>query len=171
MSALLASVAVVVIAQPVPADTVASAVAAFSKACVEVRGDRAAFESVARSESWTPAETNLGSRDWAVGYRSGGLIIRLSQYPSQTPGDGSVPPRICAVDRIEAGPEWEQKVSALHVDGESLGASMSPDAERYRIPPGMEVRVWDLADGSRIHASYISARSYLELSINYPTGR
>ena len=171
MSALLVSIAAVLIAQPVPGDTVAPAVAAFNKACVEVRGDRATFEGVARTQGWTPVETNPGNRDWVVGYRSGGLVVRLSQYRSETLDGGVLPARICAVDRIEAGPDWEQKVSTLQVEGRALGASNLPDAERYQIPPGMEVRVWDLADGSRIHASYMPARSYLELSINYPTGR
>ena len=171
MSALLVSIAAVLIAQPVPGDTVAPAVAAFNKACVEVRGDRGAFENVARAQGWTPVETNLGNREWVVGFRSDGLIIRLSQYRSETLEGGAIPARICAVDRIEAGSEWEQKVAALQVDGRPLGASTLPDPEVYQIPASMEVRVWDLADGSRIHASYIPARSYLELSINYPTGR
>ncbi len=171
MSALFVSIAAVLIAQPVPADTIGPAVAAFNKACVQVRGDRAAFENVARAQGWTPIESNLGNREWVVGFRSNGLIIRLSQYRSETLEGGAIPARICAVDRIEAESDWEQLVAALEVGGRALGASSLPDPEVYQIPAGMEVRVWDLADGSRIHASYIPARSYLELSINYPTGR
>ncbi|WP_370238362.1 hypothetical protein [Brevundimonas sp.] len=170
MLAALALAAVVVTAEPRSADTVTPAVAAFSTACLDVRGDRTAFEAVADAQGWSQVEAAPRNNDWIVSYRSAGLIIRLSQYQIATAGGEAVPGRICAVDRIEAGPDWEQQVSALKVDGRILGKSTLPDPDIYQIPPGMEVRVWDLSDGSRIHASFIPARSYLELSINYPTG-
>lgn len=170
MLAGLALATAAMMAGPGSADTVTPAVAVFSMACLDVRGDRAAFEAVADGQSWRPVEAAPRNNDWIVSYQSAGLVIRLSQYQVAMVGGEAVPGRICAVDRIEAGPDWEQQVSALKVDGRVLGKSTLPDPDVYQIPPGMEVRIWDLSDGSRIHASYIPARSYLELSINYPTG-
>lgn len=169
--AALVALAMVLSPPPGSTDAVAPALVAFDAACLEVRGDREAFENVAKAQGWTSVNANVRDRDWVVAYRSGELIIRLSQYRAETVEDGVVPARICAVDRIEAGPEWEQKLSMLVVDGAPLGNPSQPDMSTYQMPPDMELAVWDLADGSRIHASYVPARSYLELSINYPTGR
>lgn len=156
----------------VQADPVAAAVAAFDLACLRVRGDRDALAAVAKAQGWETAERRSPpERGWQVGYwTETGALVRLSGYPASS--DGSTPAQvICAVDRIETGPGWGQKVSALSVDGAPLGEPSQPDMSTYRMPPEMELTVWDLADGSRIHASYVPARNYLELSVNYPTGR
>ena len=153
-------------------DPVAAAVMAFDHACLRVRGDREALASTAKAQGWEPAERRSPpTRGWEAGYWTDtGALVRLSGYPAS--GDGMTPAQvICAVDRIETGPGWEAKVSALSVDGAPLGEPSQPDMSTYRMPPDMELTVWDLADGSRIHASYVPARNYLELSVNYPTGR
>ncbi len=148
------------------------AVMAFDQACLQVRGDRVALAAVANAQGWASAERRSPpERGWQVGYwTETRALVRLTGYPATA--DGLTPAQvICAVDRIEARPGWEQKVSALTVDGAPLGEPSQPDLSTYQIRPDMELKVWDLADGSRIHASYIPTRSYLELSINYPTGR
>ena len=73
------------------------------------------------------------------------------------------------MDRIAAGPVWKEKVAALEVNGAPLGPPSEVDLAVYQMPEGLEVVVWDLADGSRIHASHVVADDYLELSVNYPT--
>ncbi|NJC40470.1 hypothetical protein GGQ87_000728 [Brevundimonas alba] len=171
MSLLLALLASSVITAA-QAEPVASALTAFDIACLRVRGDREALAALAKAKGWDSVEGGSPpAGGWQVGYWiESGAVVRLSGYPASE--DGLTPAQvICAVDGIETRPGWEQTVSALPVNGAALGEGARPDMSTYRIPPGMEVKVWDLADGSRIHASSFSARSYLELSINYPTGR
>lgn len=153
---------------PIPTDEVSAAAALFDTVCLQVRDNREAFEALAEARGWTPVDLDLNGRDWVVGYRAGDLLVRFSQSPGADSKMG--PQRICAVDHIEAGADWQQALTTLQVDGRALGPSTTPGSN-YQLPPGMEVRFWDLDDGSRVHGTFIAARSYLELSVNYPAGR
>jgi len=142
---------------------------AFGQACLsETPMTREGLAERARRGRWetgraeTPADL-----EWRDIYRHGSAIIRLDQHPKV---DGNPGERICVVLVGSAPADWRDQVSALTSNGTPVGAPGTYDTERYQLPPELELTVWDLPDGSRIHALREPGNT-LELSVNYPTGR
>jgi len=175
----LASAVVVAVATPAaPTDRIDDGIAAFSRACLQVRGDRDKLAAAAEGMGLTPfAIEPRDGHDWVDAFRGASLAIRLHHIPAQsspTSDSSSVSTRIpeqliCAVDVPDVSGDWRAALEALTVDGAPLGAGREPGQD-YVFPDEVEILIWDLADGSRIHGSYIAADRYLELSVNYPAG-
>lgn len=162
----IALIAAGLLAASAPADP---RVETFAQACLSLTPmTRERLSELARQGRWeegsfeTPA--NL---EWREVYRHGSAIIRLDQHRVT---DDSPAQRICVVYVGQAPAGWRDQVSGLNANGSPVGAPGTYDTAVYQLPPGLELTVWDLPDGSRIHALREPDNS-LELSVNYPTGR
>jgi hypothetical protein len=165
MSAL-ATLAAVLLATQAPVD---ARVLAFGDACLaSTPASRAGLAALAAERGWpsgqAPTPEAMAWRDF---YRAGEAIVRLDQHRVTDDNDGE---RICVVLIGPAPVNWRKQVSALVANGAVVGAPGTYETNRYQLPPELELTVWDLPDGSRIHA-LIDADNSLELSVNYPTGR
>lgn len=167
MIAALAAAAALLEPTHAQAEALDDALVAFQAACLDVRGDREAFNAVARSKDWKPRFSGARPpRDWMDVYLSDPLVVHLAHTPAQT-SPLSIPAQlICTVDRIPYESGWRARMAAEVVDGAPLGAAASPPSS-YVLPSGFELGIWDLADGSRIHATAIESERRIELSINY----
>ncbi len=147
-----------------------TSVAAFKAACLNIRGDRAKLQELATIKGWRPSQAELHpAMDWMDVYEVGSTVLKLAHIPKVVDGDSITPEQlICALDGVEASPDWAQALSSLEIEDRVLGAPKPPPGN-YDIPPGLEMGVWFLPDGSRLHGSYIAAQRRLEISINYPT--
>ena len=165
------SLAILALAQAEQSPSFGASVTVFKAACLDTDGDREALRKLASAKGWATLDFETPpSMDWAEAYESGAGVVRLSHAPFWEEGDAFRPEQlICGVDRIDAGANWIESVSAIEVDGEPLGAP-SEVSERYDLPAGVEVEAWELADGGRLHSTYIAAERRLEISINYPSG-
>ncbi|MBI2260542.1 MAG: hypothetical protein HYU62_02635 [Caulobacterales bacterium] len=144
-------------------------VAAFGDACLATTpASRQGLVDLAAQRQWptgrAPTPENL---EWRDIYRAGEAIVRLDQHRASDENPGE---RICVVLIGPAPADWRDQVSALVSGGSAVGAPDPYDTSRYQLPPELELTVWDLPDGSRIHALRESDNT-LELSVNYPTGR
>jgi len=143
--------------------------AVFERACLSSTPmTREGLADIARQQGWRTVDSDTpAEQDWRAVYRAGGYVVRLDQHRGATENPGE---RICIVAVGPAPRGWKDKVSALQVNGAPVGAPDTYDHTVYRMPPELELTVWDLPDGSRIHALR-EPDSNLELSVNYPTGR
>jgi hypothetical protein len=153
------------LAAPAQAD---AAIAVFGDACVAATpATREGLSAQAAQRGWRPLRAQLeDGLEWRVIYQAGASRVRLDQHRAS---DGNPGERICVVLIGQASAGWRDQVSALVANGAPVGAPDTFDTERYQLPPELELTVWDLPDGSRIHALRQSD-NLLELSINYPTG-
>lgn len=154
-----------VLAAPAAAD---DAIAVFGDACLAATpATREGLEAQAIQRGWRSLSVQSEARlEWRVVYQTQAARVRLDQHRGSDDNPGE---RICVVLVGQAPTGWRDKVSALIANGAPVGAPGAPD-ERYQLPPGLELTVWDLPDGSRIHALRQSD-NLLELSVNYPTGQ
>ena len=155
------------------------AVAVFQSACLDSPGDRAALEAYAAAKGWValryPERPEL-RRDWIAGFRSAQGEVRMSHIPAWSePEDSDGVSRrsdeqfICSVEFPTNPDSWGVFVSDL-ISRQKGPESM--DISGYQGgPPDSVVSGWALADGSRIHATYLPSRGTLELSFNYFPGR
>jgi hypothetical protein len=165
----IASLAVGLFAAPAAAPAVAPGVAVFQDACLTstpaVRSDLAAM---AARKGWTAVRARTPEdQDWRDVYRAGDAVIRLDQHTKTGESPGEL---ICVVDIGPAAAGWKDQVSGLLANGAPVGAPDVYDTNVYKLPPELELTVWDLPDGSRIHALR-EPDNHLELSVNYPAGR
>ncbi len=142
-------------------------VAAFGEACLAATPvTREALADLAAQRGWAAERSGApDGEEWRDVYRAGDATVRLSQY--RATGEGE---RVCVVLVGKAPAGWSDQVSALLVDGAPVGGADTYDPELYQLPPGLELKVWDLPSGSRIHALRTSD-GLLELSVNYPVGQ
>lgn len=144
-------------------------VAAFGDACLAATpATREALASLAAQRGW--AAVRPGAPDgveWRDVYRADDFTVRLDQSHATGEDEGA---RICVVLVGQAPAGWSDQVSTLLVDGDPVGSPDAYESELYQLPPGLELTVWDLPNGSRIHALRTSD-GLLELSVNYPVGR
>ncbi|RZJ00343.1 MAG: hypothetical protein EON90_07945 [Brevundimonas sp.] len=170
MIASIISLAALLAGQPSGAVVQTDAgVAVFGKACLSsLPVERAALASLAQSEGWTPLRAATPQdQEWRDVYRSGAYVIHLDQHKATDEGAGE---RICVVALSTAPAGWKDQIGALQANGSPVGAPQPYDTAVYQLPPGLELTMWALPDGSRIHALR-EPDNALELSINYPTGR
>jgi len=139
-----------------------AAIVVFQKACLQERGDRDALRSLASANGWKKRAESLAIFEWSDAYMAGGLVVRLSHKPMQ---DGVPSDLICSVDWVTYEDGWREKMAAVSVEGGLLGAPQTPSSS-YRMPPGFQVGIWDLPDGSRIHATVTAPQPRIELSVN-----
>ena len=149
-----------------PADV---GIAAFGDACLaRTPVSREALAELAARRGWPVGRTDTPDNlEWRDIYRAGGVMVRLDQHRESDDNPGE---RICVVLIGSAPNRWRDQVAKLAANGSPVGAPAIYDTERYQLPPGLELTVWDLPDGSRIHALR-EPDNTLELSVNYPTGR
>ncbi len=140
----------------------------FAQACLsQTPMPREALANMAREGRWDIGQGETPDHlEWRDVYRHGTVIVRLDQYRQNDSNPGE---RICVVLVGEAPSGWQSQVSALEANGTPVGAPGSYDTDVYQLPSDLELMVWDLPDGSRIHALRTSD-NILELSVNYPTG-
>lgn len=165
MSPLL-TLAAGLLAVQAPAD---AGIAAFGEACLaRTPASREAMAELAARGGWPVGRADTpDDLEWRDIYRAGSAIVRLDQHRASNDNPGE---RICVV-LVGAAPNgWRDQVAGLAANGSPVGASAVYDTERYQLPPGLELTVWDLPDGSRIHGLR-EPDNTLELSVNYPTGR
>ncbi len=162
----LPALAAGLLALQTPGDT---GIATFGEACLaETPMRREALADMAERDRWLVGQVEVpGDLEWRDIYRAGEAVVRLDQYPTTADSPGG---RICVVLIGPAPTAWKDKVSALTAAGAPVGEPDAYDAEKYRMPADLELTVWDLPDGSRIHA-LLEDGGTLELSVNYPTGR
>ncbi|MFN3669738.1 MAG: hypothetical protein ACK4VY_10550 [Brevundimonas sp.] len=143
-------------------------IATFGDACLaETPATRGGLAAAARRHGWSKGQTATPDNlEWRDIYRAGQAIVRLDQHRTTIENPGE---RICVVLVGAAPADWREQVSALVANGSPVGAPGTYDAAVYQMPPGLELTVWDLPDGSRIHALREPGNS-LELSVNYPAG-
>ena len=144
-------------------------IATFGDTCLtETPATREGLKAAATRNGWLIGQTATPEElDWRDVYRAGRTIVRLDQHRTTADNPGE---RICVVLIGDARAGWRDEVSALVANGEPVGAPGTYDTNVYQLPPELELTVWDLPDGSRIHALR-EPDNTLELSINYPTGR
>ena len=144
-------------------------VAVFGEACLgSLPATREGLASLASRKNWRKVDTvTPGNLVWRDYYRAGQATVRLDQHRA---ADGNPGERICVVLVGAAPGNWRAQVSGLSAAGARVGDPGTYDTNVYQLPPGLELTVWDLPDGSRIHALR-EPDNTLELSINYPTGR
>lgn len=158
------------LAQPAAALSVVAAEAAikaFGEACLaRTPATPESLAALAARSGW-PAVSVERPRDleWRTVYRAGDAVVRLDQHRATDLNPGE---RICIVLVGPAPAGWRERVSALSANGAPVGAPGAYDPAVYQLPPGLELTVWDLPDGSRIHALR-EPDGLLELSVNYPT--
>ena len=138
----------------------------FGEACLaETPVSRDRLATLARRKGWPQGQADTPANlEWRDYYRAGDAIIRLDQHRASDVNPGE---RICVVFVGPAPDNWTDQVSNLRSSGARIGAPGSYDAEVYELPPGLDLVVWDLPGGSRIHALK-TPDDVLELSINYP---
>lgn len=141
----------------------------FGDACLtETPATREGLKTAAARNGWLADQTATREElEWRDVYRAGRAIVHLDQHRTTADNPGE---RICVVLIGDAPAGWRDEVSALVSNGEPVGAPGAYDTNVYQLPPELELTVWDLPDGSRIHALR-EPDNTLELSINYPTGR
>jgi hypothetical protein len=144
-------------------------ITAFQDACLTTTpASREGLTELAVQRRWLTGQAATPENlEWRDVYRAGGAIVRLDQHRTtdESPGE-----RICVVLIGSAPADWKGQVSALIANGSAVGAPGTYDTKVYQLPSELELTVWDLPDGSRIHALR-EPDNTLELSINYPTGR
>jgi hypothetical protein len=163
------SLAAWLLAAPAASPGVAIGVAAFQDACLtSTPMARADLAATARREGWVPVRARTpADQEWRDLYRAGNSVIRLDQHKRTADSAGEL---ICVVLVGPAAAGWKDQVSGLLANGVVVGPPGVYDTNFYQLPPGLELTVWDLPDGSRIHALR-EPDNTLELSVNYPTGR
>jgi len=141
----------------------------FGDACLaDTPATREGLKAAAARGGWLTGQTATPEDlEWRDIYRAGQAIVRLDQHRTTAANPGE---RICVVLIGEAPAGWQDQVSALVSNGAPVGAPGTYDTNVYQLPPELELTVWDMPDGSRIHALR-EPDNTLELSINYPTGR
>ncbi|HZW15523.1 MAG TPA: hypothetical protein VFF66_04630 [Brevundimonas sp.] len=144
-------------------------IAAFSDACLaDSPATREGLKTTAARGGWLIGQAETPEDlEWRDVYRAGQAIVRLDQHRTTAENPGE---RICVVFIGPAPTDWRDQVSALVTKGSPVGSPGVYDTDVYQLPPELELTVWDLPDGSRIHALR-EPDNNLELSINYPTGR
>lgn len=144
------------------------AIGTFGDACLATTPmTRASISAVASAQGWDVGEADTPDHlEWRDYYRAGRTIVRLDQYRVTDESSGE---RICVVLVGEAPAGWTEQVSELRSNGQPVGEADAYDTERYQLPPRLALTVWDLPDGSRIHA-LVTDSGLLELSVNYPAG-
>jgi hypothetical protein len=163
------SLAAWLLAAPAGSPVFAPGVAAFQDACLTstpmARDDLAAM---ARRKGWAPVRASTpDDLEWRDIYRAGNAVIRLDQHKKTADNAGEL---ICVVFVGPAASGWKDQVSSLLANGVAVGPPGVYDTNVYQMPPELELTVWDLPDGSRIHALR-EPDNTLELSVNYPTSR
>ena len=148
---------------------VAPSIAVFHQACLSsIPPTRADLAAVAERQGWTAVRTDTpDDLEWRAVYGVGGAQVRLDQHKASDTSNGEL---ICVVSVGSAPANWKDQVSNLQVKASNVGAPGTYDANFYQLPPELELTVWDLPGGSRIHALR-EPNNNLELSVNYPTGR
>lgn len=139
----------------------------FGQACLgAVPMTREALASVAEARGWQAVEVAPSERlEWRAVYRAGDVVVRLDQHRAT---EVTLAERICVVDMEAPEADWRNEVSALTANGQLVGPPANVDRSPYRMPPGFDLTVWDLPDGSRIHGTR-EADGTVELSVNYAT--
>ncbi|WP_339914283.1 hypothetical protein [uncultured Brevundimonas sp.] len=157
------------LAAPAASPVVAPGVAAFQDACLtSTPMARADLAAMAERRGWVPVRARTPAElEWRDLYRGGNALIRLDQHKKTADNAGEL---ICVVLVGPAVAGWKDQVSSLLANGVAVGPPGVYDTNVYQMPPELELTVWDLPDGSRIHALR-EPDNTLELSINYPTGR
>lgn len=141
----------------------------FGDACLtETPATREGLKAAAVRNEWLAGQAATPEGlEWRDIYRAGQAVVRLDQHRTTADNPGE---RICVVLIGRAPAGWQDQVSALVSNGVAVGAPGTYDTNVYQLPPELELTVWDLTDGSRIHALR-EPDNTLELSVNYPTDR
>jgi hypothetical protein len=165
----IASLAVGLFAAPAAAPTVAPGMVVFQDACLtSIPMGRSDLVALAARKGWVAVQASTpDNQEWRDVYRAGDALVRLDQHKTTDANPGA---RICVVLVGPAVAGWKDQVSGLFAAGAPVGPSDTYDTNVYKLPPELELTVWDLPDGSRIHALR-EPDNNLELSVNYPVGR
>lgn len=150
-----------------PDGQVERAIGAFDRACLSTAGNRAAFIAVSAEQGWVSVNVPLRARrDWSEAFGAPGLAIMLNHTPASSDGPIGTPEQLsCSVTFRDVPSDWRSRIEAATFAGAVLGPGQAPSGN-YRIPPGLELVVWDRGMG-RIHATHNVRDNYLEISINY----
>jgi hypothetical protein len=142
---------------------------AFGEACLATTPvSRDGLAALARRKGWPQGQAATPDEmEWRDYYRAGEAIIHLDQHRVSELNPGE---RICVVLVGPAPSDWVDQVSHLQSNGQPVGGPGSYDTQKYVLPPDLELVVWDLPDGSRIHALK-TPDDRLELSVNYPVAK